>query len=382
MCYHTNKECFVASQTVLDFLSGCVYDVCDAKQVIIFLYFQRKSSQMGKGEKQMKKVLVACVLCLSMVVAPLTAFAAGDITAMPGSSSADVNATYSGENAPIINANSLSLGSDLAVRFFVRQSAEQSGAVVKAQFGASAVKELTPVSTSIEGASGKVENFNAYSVTKIAPSHMGDEILVDYVVNGVSVGGTKYSAKQYCVTMLSSDDADLRRVCIDILNYCAAAQNYVGYKTDALVNAGLDSYQSEASVSRTLNAVETNVVSGSKVTFKRVAMLLTSTIVPKIRFEASDVSGLTFTVKANGSVVQTITEIGEEDGMYYIALDGLKASNYDDTLTIEGSDGSSMNYSIETFCKNVSEKNSSNTNLCNLLTAMVKYADGVANYIA
>ncbi len=337
---------------------------------------------MGKGEKQMKKILVACVLCLSMVVAPLTAFAAGEITAMPGSSSADVNATYSGENAPIINANSLSLGSDLAVRFFVRQSAEQSGAVVKAKFGASAVKELTPVSTSIEGASGKVENFNAYSVTKIAPSHMGDEILVDYVVNGVSVGGTKYSAKQYCVTMLSSDDADLRRVCIDILNYCAAAQNYVGYKTDALVNAGLDSYQSEASVSRTLNAVETNVVSGSKVTFKRVAMLLTSTIVPKIRFEASDVSGLTFTVKANGSVVQTITEIGEEDDMYYIALDGLKASNYGDTLTIEGSDGSSMNYSIETFCKNVSEKNSSNANLCNLLTAMVKYADGVANYIA
>lgn len=328
----------------------------------------------------MKKMLLACVLCLSMVVAPLTAFAAEEITSVPGSTSTGVNATYSGENAPIINANSLSLGSDLALRFFVRQSAEQPNAVVKVTVGNS-VKELTAVPTTMVGASGLSENFNYYSATKVGPSLMGDDVLVDYYVNGVSVGGTKYSVKAYCLAQLESNTASsaLKTLCMDILNYGAAAQDYVGYNTGSLVNAGL-SYASTAT--RALNAVDINKQNGSKVTFKSVAMLLTSTVVPKIRFTADDVSGLTFTVKANGTTVQTITEIGEEKGMYYIALDGLKAGNYNDELTIEGSDGSSMNYSIETFCKNVSEKNSSNTKLCALLDSMVRYSDGIVAYEA
>ena len=56
-----------------------------------------------------------------------------------------------------------------------------------------------------------------------------------------------YSARDYAYTMLNdaSSTADLKALCVALLNYGAAAQEYFGYNTEALINADVTSSQQE-----------------------------------------------------------------------------------------------------------------------------------------
>jgi hypothetical protein len=53
-----------------------------------------------------------------------------------------------------------------------------------------------------------------------------------------------YSPKQYALNQLvKSNSAELKVLCVAMLNYGAAAQSYFGYRTDDLMNAGLTAEQ-------------------------------------------------------------------------------------------------------------------------------------------
>lgn len=91
-----------------------------------------------------------------------------------------------------------------------------------------------------------------YSVTTggIAAREMGDDRY--YCVYILLSDGTyaysplyQYSPKKYAVNMLGKDTASAKQkaLCVAMLNYGAAAQGYFGYRTDALMNAGLTAEQ-------------------------------------------------------------------------------------------------------------------------------------------
>ncbi len=84
----------------------------------------------------------------------------------------------------------------------------------------------------------------------LAPHMLGDEINAELVVATKSVA-TKddYSALQNCKDLLAADGTTdaAKQLIYDLLAYGAASQNYLGYKTDALVNDGYENLASEYS---------------------------------------------------------------------------------------------------------------------------------------
>jgi hypothetical protein len=83
----------------------------------------------------------------------------------------------------------------------------------------------------------------------IAAKEMGDDRY--YCAYAKLTDGTyiysdlqQYSPKQYAMNRLeNSEDETMKALCVALLNYGAAAQEYFGYRTDDLMNAGLTAEQ-------------------------------------------------------------------------------------------------------------------------------------------
>jgi hypothetical protein len=124
--------------------------------------------------------------------------------------------------------------------------------------------------TEVSGVATGTANRYKFSFTGINPQMMGDNIYAELVLNGEVISEkTSYSVKQYCLNMKSMVDSKsiagftdakytaLGTLIADVLEYGAAAQTYMDYKTNALVNAGVtgtkfvalgDEYKQEADV--------------------------------------------------------------------------------------------------------------------------------------
>jgi hypothetical protein len=82
----------------------------------------------------------------------------------------------------------------------------------------------------------------------IAAKKLGDDIFMRVyakTAEGIVYSDVvTYSPKQYAMSRLeNSTNADMKALCVAMLNYGAAAQQYFGYKTDALMNAELTAEQ-------------------------------------------------------------------------------------------------------------------------------------------
>jgi hypothetical protein len=82
----------------------------------------------------------------------------------------------------------------------------------------------------------------------IAAKNLGDDIyMCGYAKteNGIVYSDvTSYSPKQYALSRLEkSENAEMKALCVAMLNYGAAAQEYFGYKTEDLMNASLTAEQ-------------------------------------------------------------------------------------------------------------------------------------------
>ena len=104
--------------------------------------------------------------------------------------------------------------------------------------------------TVLEGAVYDSEN-DRYMVRTagIAAKNLGDTKYM--VVYAKCADGTcaysevlPYSAKTYCLSRVeNSTDENMKALCVAMMNYGAAAQQYFGYKTDDLMNAAFGDYQ-------------------------------------------------------------------------------------------------------------------------------------------
>lgn len=150
---------------------------------------------------------------------------------------------------PEINAASVALGSSITVNYMAYLDPTQKGAkmvfTTNDQDGVTTVVEASPVATG-------TANRYKFVFTGVNPQTMGDNIYSELVLNGEVISErTTYSVKQYCLDMKSKVDsksiagftdakyAALGSLVADILEYGAAAQKYMDYKTNALVNAGV-----------------------------------------------------------------------------------------------------------------------------------------------
>ena len=138
----------------------------------------------------------------------------------------------------------------------------------------------------------KVGDEYRISYVDILPQQIGDDIVIDLG----TAGKKTVCIKDYLIALLS--DANAKHVAADLLRYGAAAQTYSGYKTTALVTAGLDLN----GLGTTFTSVTaTNPVKGTNVT--QIALRLDNSL--------ALVGNDGTTVSVNATDMDTVKTVGD-----------------------------------------------------------------------
>ena len=175
-----------------------------------------------------------------------------------------------------------------------------------------------------------------FSFCGVAPQCMGDTIYAELLKNGKLVDENKYSVKAYVQDALAlySDYTELTQLLSDLLLYGAAAQEYVGYRTNALVTKGMDLPNASSATpdAGDKNKSVTSADGDTQFTAAGVRFDYNNRIY--VKFKAPSIDGIS--VFANGEAL----EIQKSGSVYIAYTDGISALNFGDVVTFTlSSDG-------------------------------------------
>ena len=222
-----------------------------------------------------------------------------------------------------------------------------------------------------------------FTYTGINPQCMGDSITATLYAtkNGTeeTVSVENYSVRQYCVNKLADEtiSASLRTLLSDMLAYGAAAQTYMDYKTDALVNAGEinnPTYSTFAALSGL--SASFDGTAAADIYWAGAGLTLTNSVAMTFRFYAASVDGLTVKVTVNGTTQEFTQFTAVAEGVYEIAVTGISADEFGDTVSAsfysgETQVGNTVSYSVSTYVQ--AKQADSNANLAALVKALYNY---------
>lgn len=231
------------------------------------------------------------------------------------------------------------------------------------------------------------ENGNyIFTYAAINPQCMGDNIsatlyaTVEDELQQVSV--ENYSVRQYCVNRLKDEtiSAELRTLLSDILAYGAAAQTYMSYNTDALVNTGDDisnpTYTSYEAISGLAASFEGEA--SEDVYWVGAGLTLTNSVAMTFRFYAVDVDELVITVNIGGKerTFTSFKPVEGKEGFFEITVDDISATQFGESVTAsfclwDEDMGTALSYSVNTYV--CSKQNDSDTALADLVKALYNY---------
>ena len=204
-----------------------------------------------------------------------------------------------------------------------------------------------------------------------------------------------YSVKTYAYNRLENSTKEtFKTLLVDTLNYCAAAQTYFGYRTDALVNADLTEEQKALGTQTDVevqknSSVETNENATASV--YGISVVFNSNVEMKFYMDMGEqdltnvVLRLTYVVDG----VETVKDIPAaefivDQGYYTAKLTDLAAAELFEDVKIVILDGETaisdtVTYNVETYIYNRLSA-SSKTSFKNLLKNLAKYAASAKAY--
>ncbi len=284
-----------------------------------------------------------------------------------------------------INSAAVTLGTDLSITFYATlPTTPLAQGIWAIRVVMNDKTTYIPVSNAI--LSNSSTNEYAFTYEGITPQTMGDTLNVDLVVydqsanNVISVahvlnGG--YSVKTNLINLLSTypNDTSMKQLIHSVLNYGAAAQFYIGYKSDNLVNADVDTSSACTETPVASDNVFTLGASTGATTYFKSAAVYYGNGVNRLSFKfISDtanatvkINGITYTATANGNV-------------YTVLSDALTAKQFGNTYTVElvvnGTTVQTLTYSVNSYAYRVIT--AGNTTDANEALALALYRYGVA----
>ncbi len=231
----------------------------------------------------------------------------------------------------------------------------------------------------------------------IAPDKMNDTLkaTLHAEYNGVDyISETReYSVATYCYNMLNkyTDPAyrEIQTLLVDLLNYGAMSQKYTGHNKDNPVNSKLTDAQKawgtgETPTYETVQNVAYKTIENPTVTWKGGGLNLVDAVTMRFKITADSYENLEVKVETDDRIwTISYEEFSETTGGYYVYFSGLNAGEMSEPvyLTVyENGEAVSntLSYSIESYA--YSKQNSTDTNLTNLLEAMMKYGKSAYKY--
>ncbi len=306
------------------------------------------------------------------------------------------NKTASENPAPVINTISLSLESSITMNFKVLKDSVSSfdDFYVTVKFGGKEEK----ITEYKQGG-----NYYVFSYKGINPQLMNDEITA---VLHAKNGNKEYtspqkvmSVKKYAYTMLDRYSAEehskLRTLLVDLLNYGAMAQKYVGYKTDNLVNSDLtDTQKSWASKNtedfKNIRDFNFKTISNPSVQWNACGLVLNNSIMIRAKFSAKDIENKTveFAFRNTKFIYDKNDFVNNGDGTYYVYCNELFAHELSNEILITVCENgipcsNTMRFSVESYASTVQQSSEyKGTALDDLTQAMMRYGKSAVAYRA
>lgn len=291
-----------------------------------------------------------------------------------------------------IKAASLSLESSMTMNFKVPKTVANIFEYPYMVFECNGEKE-TITEYNIQG------EYIVFSYDGISPQMMNDEVTATICseYNGVRYEGeTKsLSVKGYVDKLLPScqDDsyASLRTLLIDLLNYGAAAQEYMNYKTNNLVNEHLTDEQKSWATSSNLELTnvtnkEYKVIENPLVVWNAAGLILDNSVTIKAKFTAEDIQDLVVKVscKEREFTYTNNDFVDNGDGTYYVYCNEIYADEMSENifLTVYKDNNICSNttlFSVESYVK-VIQNNYKDTPIGSLTDAMIRYGKSAKKY--
>lgn len=304
------------------------------------------------------------------------------------------NKTASENPAPVINTISLSLESSITMNFKVLKDSVSSfdDFYVTVKFGEKEEK----ITEYKQGG-----NYYVFSYKGINPQLMNDEITA---VLHAKNGNKEYtspqkvmSVKKYAYTMLDRYSAEehskLRTLLVDLLNYGAMAQKYVGYKTDNLVNSDLtDTQKSWASKNigdfKNIRDFNFKTISNPSVQWNACGLVLNNSIMIRAKFSAKDIENKTveFAFRNTKFIYDKNDFVNNGDGTYYVYCNELFAHELSNEIFITVCENgvpcsNTMRFSVESYASTVQQSSEyKGTALDDLTQAMMRYGKSAVAY--
>ena len=202
-----------------------------------------------------------------------------------------------------------------------------------------------------------------------------------------------YSVATYCYNRLAkSSDAKFKRVCVDLLNYGAAAQTYFSYNTENLANAALTDEQKTFGSTEYSALTDNRTNSGEYTDYgvKAFNLVYEEVIKVLVAVEAKDLNGVVAKVTLDGKVYEIasseftpLTIGGVQCYAFYFTniLPNQTRSVFSVTLEKDGvAVGNTMTYSIESYLARQIPR-TTNAAYKDLMESTAKYSDAcVAMY--
>lgn len=241
-----------------------------------------------------------------------------------------------------------------------------------------------------ESATVADDGTHTFAFEGVNPQCMGDNISATLTV---TVGEStytctkdEYSVRAYCISQLAkTEDANLRTLLSDVLAYGAAAQTYMSYNTEALVNSGDDILNPTYSTYIDLSGLSATFegTASENIYWVGAGLKLTNSVAMRFRFYAASVDGLTVNVTINGRTqsftASDFTAVEGKTDIYEISFTGIKASEFSDAVTASFSNGgNTVSYSVNSYV--CAKQADSDANLAALVKALYNYGAAAEAY--
>lgn len=241
----------------------------------------------------------------------------------------------------------------------------------------------------------------AFTLEDIAPQQMGDNISAALYIGDADTPAdciAEYSIRTYCIDLLltycddSEIDIAMRTLLSDLLTYGAAAQLYMGYRTDALVTDGLKENDALRFCPTPYVAPKPQTVSFTgagdpTADWASASLLLGSKVAMRFTFYASSVNDLSVIITLDGSQ-QIYNKDDFEDlgnGKYRITYHGIDATQYEHPVIASFSRngipvGRIVEYSVNAYLYTM-QNNEAVSHLAELVHALFNYGNSAVEFV-
>lgn len=256
----------------------------------------------------MKKRILSLILVMAMLLSVVPMIGAAEETPDLG----------------VWAGRSLTLSSGIAINFVTAEAVEDFGRVDFEVDG----QVVQRYSTAKDGQ-------KSFAFTRLTPSTLGKNVTAKmYNTAGEVIGEVTTNVLSYCQAALAGDNAALKKLCVDLLNYAAATQTYVG-STDAAVNAELTDDQKALGTSAYFPVkLATDLAfhdygTATSADWYGAGLILNDTITMRLQYTTETPDTYVAVVVSGERVAELKSKlVDEEQNLYEVYYNGLKPSEF------------------------------------------------------